>query len=620
MDASFAPDSHQSTALTATQTVPGVPSDLYTNSPKWGDNRAELPGFLTETGEHLRDAGKFIDFITEGVVRTTSGKIFVDSNAALSFIPSKPGFDLEHAAGVGEYSWDRPCPPTPARSKSLNDALIMQSKDEHKPDTTMDEALRKMGYIVSPTEIAKEDAHLLQYLMYALRDSRFKQRLKRQAAGSGRVLLGLLRDMIKDTTPAETATLVTKYENAVNNGVIGGLTTITVTAWLDAIENFETYVPSSAHLSDERKVLAVTKIAMAADHEIKTAYDLKMQFAQHTGQKATSYYDAAHYLMTILDERATCAEFVSVSENGLGGVAGVARGRESSQIDALTKKVSQLEALLARVDLTRDPTKGKYQNKNKVGDKDKVLAPRDADGRVTHWIKGMKPCDCGGEHLRRDCPEYKKDKSKPTQQTAALASGGTSPAEPDPPQAKEPHALHMAHVCELDDDELTSQLNAWFLEAEADLKSEEEPSQASMVAASGGPAPPSPEIKNFGNLVRDPRPGAYGDAGSRITNPWGRGPVGAAVEEEAKRAFAYSPAPTRTTEWRELNAARREIAELRPERSGRRAPAGPCCLQQRVARAAPGLRAGPDPEPGAWPRLAAWPSCCGRRRSSTSPA
>ena len=84
--------------------------------------------------------------------------------------------------------------------------------------------------------------------------------------------------------------------------------------------------------------------------------------------------------------------------------AGTAASKKAKELEKKLKAANDKLALLSKVDPDKDKKTGKKRDKvpNEKTESG-VVIPRDAEGRVTHWIEGMALCKCTGKHLFRDC-------------------------------------------------------------------------------------------------------------------------------------------------------------------------------------------------------------------------
>ena len=124
-----------------------------------------------------------------------------------------------------------------------------------------------------------------------------------------------------------------------------------------------------------------------------------------------------------------------------------------------------------------------------------VDPPRDADGRVTHWIAGMAPCgNCKQNHLHRDCPKWIAEQAAKTAEAAKTGAVLES----------------RVFECEgLDDEALSALLSTVFVATA-------EP----MVGA--GPEGPE-DLRKVGLLSHRTVPNEAGDHRATSEPPLGRG-------------------------------------------------------------------------------------------------
>ena len=86
-----------------------------------------------------------------------------------------------------------------------------------------------------------------------------------------------------------------------------------------------------------------------------------------------------------------------------------------------------------------------------------MTPPRDKEGCITHWIDGMSPCNCGENHLFRNCPNDGRN----AKQTASFAAMREPGVEARAFTVEELAALYQPR---LPPDEIQQQANSSHLE------------------------------------------------------------------------------------------------------------------------------------------------------------
>ena len=169
--------------------------------------------------------------------------------------------------------------------------------------------------------------------------------------------------------------------------------------------------------ADEVEVQMIDLIAFK-DPAVRNLYRLESATA-----KPKTLSSAVKLLKSILLTSARAEEIDQANSGALPALAATTAppptvNGTAALVAALTAAIGKL----APADTNKETGQGRKGRKKKDGksgdDKDKVKVPRDKDGRITHWITGMDPCKCGGNHLYRDC-----DQESTSAKPAGVADG-----------------------------------------------------------------------------------------------------------------------------------------------------------------------------------------------------
>ena len=204
------------------------------------------------------------------------------------------------------------------------------------------------------------------------------------------------------------------FNRIITEGISGEITIKTISTFVKEYNKAKVDLHPDlrkALCADEVEVQMIDLIAFK-DPAVRNLYRLESATA-----KPKSLKSAVMLLKSILLSSVRAEEIDQANSGALPALAATTAPPPTA--DATTALVAALTAAigkLAPADPNKDTGQGrKGRGKKKDGkpgkpgkpgdDKDKVKVPRDKDGRITHWIAGMDPCKCGGNHLYRDCDQ-----------------------------------------------------------------------------------------------------------------------------------------------------------------------------------------------------------------------
>ena len=397
---------------------------------EWDGNNALIFPLLHEFGKWSKRTGKFQSLFAHRAANLPNGKIAVDSVQAAHFLLG---------SATDNRSFDKPCPPTPARIKEYNDDALALGHSALATLTSVPDDL-KATVVVAPHAVNNECSKLLVALTAIFGHADSSETLIDAADGDGLKLLQALRARGANADRKDKALVVAKYANVIRNGVSGELTSITFAAFLKSYKAHKRSVPKDSQSTVEAEVEMISLIA-TKDPNTREIYDLKTAAAPPADLDA-----AADVLLSILRGRKRVEEIDEVT-NGSGAAslaaeltgslsgAQAAAARRDAQIAAVanaalsaggatTLSHAQIAAIAAAVKkAVADPRKTADK------DKDKVTIPRGPDNKPLKWVEGMAKCKCGikgGKHLYKDCPKVQQDKDKDKTATAATAEAGST--------------------------------------------------------------------------------------------------------------------------------------------------------------------------------------------------
>lgn len=403
---------------------------------EWDGNNALILPLLHEFGKWSKRTGKFQSLFAHRAANLPNGKIAVDSVQAAHFLLG---------SATDNRSFDKPCPPTPARIKEYNDDALALGLSALATLTSVPDDL-KASVVVAPHAVDNECSKLLVALTAIFGHADSSETLIDAADGDGLKLLQALRARGANADRKDKALVVAKYANVIRNGVSGELTSITFAAFLKSYKAHKRSVPKDSQSTVEAEVEMISLIA-TKDPNTREIYDLKTAAAPPADLDA-----AADVLLSILRGRKRVEEIDEVT-NGSGAAslaaeltgslsgAQAAAARRDAHIAAIANAVlsaggakkhdlldsdtyAQVAAIAAAVKkAVADPRKTADK------DKDKVTIPRGPDNKPLKWVEGMAKCKCGirgGKHLYKDCPKAQQDKDKDKTATAAAAEAGSA--------------------------------------------------------------------------------------------------------------------------------------------------------------------------------------------------
>ena len=415
------------------------PTDINHQPIIWHGNPAhlDLEGILYELGKYVTRNGTFVPLFTHCAVLLPNGKMATDSIQASKFLTGE-------AESPIKYDFNNPCPPTEQRITEF-DALAQRSRPA-TPDFVRIQILpNEANIIVSPWVIKNADRKLFGIIVLIVSDADKRSRLEDLSNGLGTVLIGLLRAESLTATQKDKV-LVTEERNAhVNAGVRGELNLNSFNIFLRQFHHLQNYVPLAARSSDDTIIQMLHSIIFK-DSGVNTVFEIKLANSPNMDLDLTvsTVREVLRSRMVSLEIDGIHSPTGRTTNSALSAVQSAARTidkyetirqRNGGLSDVQHAALGEAKFVVAGPDPKKNPRpdkkKKEWSKKQKTGDKiktagSKVDVPRNSEGRVIAWIKGMPPCNCGENHLFRDCPTRG---AKPN--TAALAASGCFGCDPD---------------------------------------------------------------------------------------------------------------------------------------------------------------------------------------------
>ena len=373
----------------------------------WDGNNATIMGTLLKIQEWVTRTGQFRLFIEHGAVRV-GRYTMIDHTDAIEFLQKEYKDPIKRTI-------TNVCPPTADRIVDY-DSSVLGSTTPAYVKIAADKARLKMpSATVDECAVDDEDSSLLASLTMVFGGQRAGRTCAITAAGSGRTFLKLMITRAATADAADRAVVMASYIKLIQKGIEGEITAEKLSDFHEAYDLAEAHIQTALRQPEEAKVDMITRIALT-DVAIRPLYLLDLKASKPTTMSA-----AVELIDAILKTNVRIAELDEINN----GAAGAARVAEVARVAALEARVAQLDALAASGDprFGRDK-KFKKGKPGKPGDKlprtpGTVDPPRDADGRVTHWIAGMAPCgNCKQNHLHRDCPKWIAEQAAKTAEAA----------------------------------------------------------------------------------------------------------------------------------------------------------------------------------------------------------
>ena len=242
-------------------------------------------------------------------------------------------------------------------------------------------------------------------------DSDIAAELIELCKGSGRSLIALMYKRALTAKPPDKALVIKTYDSYMIHGLLGEVN----------LASFNSFYKEHTKLL--RTMPPAERAARGSDATImQMLNNTKMSSIEHRKQfqliliaePPSTKEDTVKLIREMLRTEAVYEQLDNVGSNT--NVALTAQQQSSLAAANLDPKklhgataASVASALVAAGKRKHDGGGGpKDPNKNK-----KFVIPRDASGRITHWVVGMDECGCGasgcpGKILRRDCPTYAK--------------------------------------------------------------------------------------------------------------------------------------------------------------------------------------------------------------------
>ena len=439
--------SNDTTETTASHPGIYIPTDIDNQPIKYEGNLAHLPGLLYEYGRWVNRTGHFKEFVEQGVVLMSSGKITLDSVNTVKFIRNE--------ADDGDvYDIMNPCPATSVRMAKF-DALADATSPASPKFATVATAPLDHSHIVQPLVVKKKDRQLAESILAMWEDADEASELQTECDGSGRELIKIILKMAQDATPADHGLVETQLDNFVKSGIIGSISLKSFNEFSKGYQKLNRRLLPSNRKQDTAE-MQMYHTAIMKDRDLRAKYELKLELKSPTTIKEVLSIIRGmlrtDMVYSQLDDATNAVSATALTATQLAALATL--GIKKSGMSGMS--VAMIADAVAQHALAADPRKGGDGgggNKRKganggEGDKQRESVrdkkpsnynewPRDEHGNITSWVIGMGLCGCthsdGGKHPRAKCPLKKWE--------------GTSQGEIKGPRTFVPHQKIPALLC-----------------------------------------------------------------------------------------------------------------------------------------------------------------------------
>ena len=365
---------------------------------KYKDNAAALAGMLYETTLFWEREGLFQEFLISGAVPMKGGRLAVDNVNALLFLDGT----LDDTA---VRSNRKPCPDTATRITQFEDRAALAGKTFTAPKTPT----IPLGsqYVAAQHEIRNEDNRMHKSLAFIVEGTYAYDGLVEISKGSGRSLWNQLELLSASSTERAKAVVQADFDTLKTNGIQGEVTLSSLKTFVKAYKGARVNIAAANRPSAGTEVQMINGIAFRSP-DIRDMYELKAESAA-----PTTMAQAVLIIETILSGRKLSEDLDRVTRGEAPPGGGTT---------AQDAKIAELEAKVAALDPNKN---GRKPGGGKPGG-GKVEVPRNPDGSIARWVKGMTPCKCkvkqpgdavAGGHLFRDCktnpPKAKEAEKEP---------------------------------------------------------------------------------------------------------------------------------------------------------------------------------------------------------------
>ena len=415
-------------------------TDIDLNPITVDNNPAHFDGFIYSISEFCQRTGKFLPLVTHGVV-VRGHKTVVDSPAAVPFIQNR-------IANARLYDAENPCPPTSKRLSDHNAHMTALGSPVVTGSTTMPTSnpdIVQNEFVITAEDLEFGNAIALCFVGHA----DFVNRLRTEHGMGGRELIRQLKVLSLKADPAQVALVLRRFTKYAEAPVPINLDLSSFNSWYRKLQEQHRLLPRSNRKSDA-DLCQYINILFYSQPNWRMIFAVKMAGLPTASGNLTETLAAIRSMLEQSDTYAqldaeqqsnTPALLATTHNQTLPGLrAAPTQATQAPSSSALaapnfnsksgTGEASSLKRafahLVAAGDMhaaysvavsagmtraTADPKKNVPKGDSVGGGTELssngkwVPFPRDKNGKILKWVPGGQPCLCGGEHLRRDCPE-----------------------------------------------------------------------------------------------------------------------------------------------------------------------------------------------------------------------
>ena len=405
-------------------------TDIDRNPITCDNNPARFDGLLLEIANCCKRTGKFLELQEQGVA-IRGHRTIIDSPSAVPFIQGR-------LTAVRVYGPEDPCPPTNQRIAEHNARMTNLGSPTVVPLTRL---LSSSEYTVNAHIVRQEDTAFGEAIASCFAGhADYIARARDEAGMGGRDLIAHLKMLARQASPAQHALVLRQFTKFAEAPVPVTLDEALFEEWYKGFQKVHRALPGSKR-KDGSAICGYINILLYAQPQWRDTFETRM--ASNEGQAAEGDLNKTLAIVRkMLGGRSTYAQLdaeqqgttintslvASHSPSSAGLVAGGGNKGGTNESNSIKRAFSALVAsgdtaaafaVAAQAGLSRstsDPKKTGTGGGGGGGDSEKyVPLPRDANGRITKFVTGSRPCFCGLPHLHRECKAndmWKQDSDK----------------------------------------------------------------------------------------------------------------------------------------------------------------------------------------------------------------
>ena len=356
---------------------------------------AYLAGALHEAQQFYERIGKFKSLFEYGTISLSNGKTAIDSSESIYFASG----DVSDPA---KFTFLNPCPSGAERIAIYDFDATVNSTPVYADRIKSLSA--PSDFIVSRLKIEEADLDFANSLINIIKDPRKKVRLLTACKGSGRALVPLIVKESQDISRKEQSIPKLEFDAFARKPIPGEIDTESFELWYEEYEKRLRRVPEKLRIDESGIVQNIIGV-FYHDIAVRDRYDFELKVEKPDPDDLEANLKCAR---SFLRDRGASKQLDEAFDGGTASAGALALASLGYSADAVAKLINAAKSkdpaqiVLIAASMKSDPIK---DLKSLMPPGGWAAAPRLADGSVSHWIEGMKPCECGingGKHLKRD--------------------------------------------------------------------------------------------------------------------------------------------------------------------------------------------------------------------------